>query len=97
MGCHRATSLPLLSVDVNGCDKKPANPCIETSVITQNGRPSYCGVCSRGSSDSKHFNVTNAFCCSALHLSLSEADASALLYAPFLAFPGLLGFSTLIS
>ena len=79
MGCHRVISLPLVSIDVNGCDRNPANPCIEPSVVTLKGRPSYWGARSKGSSESRHFSVTKAFCCSAPHLFHSDAAASALL------------------
>jgi hypothetical protein len=79
MECQHVVSLPLLSIVVNGCERKPANPCIDPSVVTQNGRQSYCGVRSNGSSDSRHFSVTNAFCWSEPHLFFSDVEASALL------------------
>ena len=97
MGCQRVTSLPLLSVDVNGCDRNPANPCMEPSIVTRNGRPSYWGAHRRGSSERRHFNVTKAFCCSAPHLFFSDAVASALLLAPFRMRFELFGGSTLMS
>ena len=79
MGCQHVISLPLVSVDVNGCDRNPANPCIELSVVTQNGCPSYWGARSRGSSESRHLSVTKAFCCSAPHLFCNDAVAKAFL------------------
>ena len=93
MGYHLVTFLPFLSVSSKGCESQPARPSPEPSVVILNRRPSYWGLRTTGSDDKITLSMTNAFWCSKIHLSFSEMDCRAHLYAPLHAFQPALGIS----
>lgn len=93
MGYYLMTVLPFESVSSKGCDSQPAKPPPEPSVVTQKTYPSYCGLQMTGSDDKMTLSVMNAFWWAGVHLSFSEIDCRACLYAPLRAFHPFLGIS----
>ena len=83
IGCVFVWVFPQLSVQSKHCDKMPANPSLQPSVVMMNGDPSYFGPLTTRALVSAVFNTMNAFACIDDHCPSNRWDQAALWYICF--------------